>query len=60
MFSGVHRTNLMYLVIKEEFALSSILMYRFHYNVFNLRMSFLLPPLKILTSIVISKSELCN
>jgi hypothetical protein len=50
----------MYPLTKEEFALSSILMYRFLYHVFKLHMTFLLPPLEILASIVIMKSELCN
>jgi hypothetical protein len=50
----------MYPVIKEEFALSLILMYRLHCHVFNLGMTFFLPQLKILASVVIMKFELCN
>jgi hypothetical protein len=50
----------MYPVVKEEFALSSVLMFRYHCDVFNLGMPFFLPPLEIIASVVIIKSELCN
>jgi cytochrome c oxidase subunit IV len=50
----------MYPVIKEDFALSSVLMYRYLCHVLNLGMTFFLPPLKILAFVVIMKSELCN
>jgi hypothetical protein len=50
----------MYPVIKEEFVLSLVLMYQFHYHVFNVCMAFFVPQLKILASAFTLKSELCN